>query len=166
MTCKRRDGQDTPFGAWLRANTLLDSRRDGMCPIDQDFWIHRYMTPVDRVGTREIQHLMFVEVKCFGAVVPEHERDTFSVVHQILRQKPRYFLPRRNGLKRLVHSWGVHLLVFSDDSPQTSEWIRWDKTIVTPKQLTAVLKFELNPFTLRPRSERRHHTPPPTPLFG
>ena len=52
---------------------------------NSDLWIHRYLTQVDRRGTREIQHLMLVEWKAFGATVPFAQADTFALVDVLLR---------------------------------------------------------------------------------
>lgn len=47
----------------------------------------------------------------------------------------------------------------------SAEWIQWNRFMINLQQLEKILKFELNPITLEPRTDRRHHALEPLPLF-
>ena len=66
MTTPRRDDTQEPWAAWVQRNPRLDSVRDGLCCTNSDLWVHKYRTYVDNVGTRELQHIMLIEVKTYG----------------------------------------------------------------------------------------------------
>ena len=107
MTAPRRDGEEEPWRKWIRQNPRLDSIRDGIALTDCDMWIHRYKVNTDRVSTREVQHLMLVEVKTFSADVPDSQRDTYQIINAILRTADRrtWSIPTRDGKpKRYVRS--------------------------------------------------------------
>jgi hypothetical protein len=140
----------------------LDSIRDGIALTDCDMWIHRYKVNTDRVSTREVQHLMLVEVKTFSADVPDSQRDTYQIINAILRTADRrtWSIPTRDGKpKRYVRSWGVHVLRLSGACPATSDGILWDGKLILAEKLEKILRFEVNPDTLREHSDRRHHAP-------
>ena len=160
MTAPRRDGSEEAWNRWIRLNPRLDSREAGLSVQNSDLWIHRYLTKVDRQGTREIQHLMLVEWKAFGATVPFAQADTFALVDVLLRSVDgkRVQLPGQ-AFARKVRVWGVHVVRMDGADPGTSEQIWWDKKLVTVTELEELLRFERDPFTLRPRSDRRHHAP-------
>ena len=103
MTRDRIIGEDTPFGAWMRRNEKLSSTEFVTCDIDH--CIHRYKTTVDGYGTREIQNLMFLEVKQFGAGLRDSQRDTLYKLHKTMST---------NGVVRIdgsfIRNWGVSVL--------------------------------------------------------
>lgn len=158
MTTRRRDGEGEAWAEWIRDNPRLDSVRDGLCCTDSDLWVHRYCTKVDRVGTRELQHIMLIEVKTFGRQVPPAQEDTYHLIDQILRRKDRKHYKRADGQKRWVRSWGVHYICLSGETPDDSDWITWDGKPVDVQSLEELLRFERHPDSLKPRSDRRHHT--------
>lgn len=170
MTTKYRNGFEGPFEDWLRKNKELDSIVQRLSISNSDFWIHQFRSHRDRVGERSIDNIMLVEVKTDGADIPFAQRDTLILVNQLLRRSSnnRYkVLKDMKGLRRLVQCFGVHLLQLSSDRPDNSDLIRWDRVAVTEDMLIRIIRFDLNPYTLEPRSERRHHVSPPTvlPLF-
>jgi hypothetical protein len=163
MTTPRRDDKQEPWAAWVQENPRLHSVRDGLCCTNSDLWVHRYATKPDKVGTRELQHLMLIEVNTFGAVMDERSQgDTYHLIDQVMRRdrgkRGRYY-KRRTGEKRWVRCWGVHYIRMSGDTPPNSEWLTWDGKEVTVLQLEELLRFERDPDTLKPRSDRRHHRP-------
>lgn len=161
MTAPRRDGSEEAWNAWIRMNARLDSRKIGLSIQNPDLLVHRYMVTRDRVGTRELQHIMWVEVKAFGAEVPYAQQDTLALVHELLRTPkagrilhlPGWQTPRR------VRAWGVHILRLSGADPGSSDWMLWDGKTITSTDLEDLLLFERDPYSLAPRDERRHHTP-------
>lgn len=166
MTTQRRDGNATPLEQWIRGNRKLDSYLAGLSVTDSDWWIHQYKTHNDKIGIREIQNLMLVELKFFGKAVPYHQQDTLHVVDVALRQKKNIKLPmfNRRGT-RIVRMWGVHTLILSGQCPLSSAWMEWDGKRIGVDTLEDVLTFARNPDTLRLRSERRHHKNLYNPLF-
>ncbi len=158
MTTPRRDDTQEPWAAWVQKNPRLDSVREGLCCTNSDLWVHKYRTHVDNVGTRELQHIMLIEVKTFGKDVPTAQADTYHLIDQILRRKDRKYFRRPSGEKRWVRTWGVHYIIMSGDAPDTSEWITWDRKPIDVTTLEELLRFERNPDTLAKRSDRRHHT--------
>ncbi len=180
MTRPRRDGNEPPFNQWFRDNPRLDSIKESLSVLDSDLWDHKFRIHSDRRGSRDVQHLSLIEVKTFEAELTEAQRDTLWVITTALMRKkegcnrpfifqmPHYF---RNGSNRrcnlrTVWCWGAHVLRMSHDSPQSSGWMMWDKKEIDVEMLEELLRFERDHFTLRPRSDRRHHADNgPPPLF-
>src|SRR5215470_12279681 len=66
MTEPRHASYDeTPFGAWVRRQPEIESRRTGLSVTDIDWCFHKFKTSVDRLGTREIQLMLMVELKTY-----------------------------------------------------------------------------------------------------
>lgn len=169
MTALRRDGQNTGFQAWIRNNPNLDSSRAGLVFTDSDLWCHKYFAHVDRNGTRDVQCLMLIEVKEFGADISETQQDTLHIINQVLRNRRQineYWsecsIRKAHSLrnKRAVDIWsfGVHVLRVPGDGT-FMQWHRmtWDKHQIGHEQLERILRFELDPDTLEEISFRRHH---------
>lgn len=170
MTVRYRNGFEGPFEDWLRNHQELDSIVQRLSISNSDFWIHQYRSHTDRVGERTVDNIMLVEVKIENADIPFAQRDTLILVNQLLRRSSdnRYkVLKDTRGSRRLVQCFGVHLLQLSSDRPDNSAAIRWDRVGIDEETLVRLLRFELNPYSLEPRSERRHHILPPRgfPLF-
>lgn len=192
MTAERRDGQEpTPFHAWVRGHPDLDSVRECLDIGDSDLWVHRYGTRRTKTGTnRNVQYLMLVEVKTHGADLARAQRDTLSMVNDALRteaMRQHRILGRFVGdhpqNTRVVHSYiagkrvrlycyGVHKLRMSSASPATSQWMTWTdaygtEQYITVDQLVKLLRFDLNPDSLRPLEHREHkrQVEPDPPLF-
>lgn len=180
--CKTWHSSETLFGRWIRNCKDLDSRL-GFSVSDQDYWIHRYKTHTDSIGTREFQLLMLVEIKTFGAELSDAQTDTLHMANQLMRnrtQTPTKDLKWQAGqapqavysamLKRNVEmrAYGMHVLTFSHLGPDDSEWMRWNRTPIDEQQLIGLLRFDLDPDTLGPLDLRRHHAAPhrSLALFG
>ena len=58
---------------------------------------------------------------------------------------------------RSVRMYGYFVLRLESHAPDRG-WIEWDGRQVDLDSLIDVLSFKLDPRTLRPRSDRRHHT--------
>lgn len=165
--CKTFVTCETLFGRWIRNNAKLESR-NGYSVSDQDYWVHRFRTELDR----EFQCLMLVEIKTMGASMTDAQRDTLNTANQLMRnrrQTPTKDLRYQAGLgvlkvfstylkrETVVRAFGMHVLTFSGLGPGDSEWMKWDKEEITEDQLTGLLRFDLDPDTLAPMDWRRHH---------
>lgn len=161
-TAARRFGDDTPFGAWVRAQQTLDSRRDGMTVNDVDWMFHKYMTPIDRIGAREIALLMCVEVKTRNSRPSHSQAETLWYNHRFLTARPNL----RIGNRTVIHS-GFFTLSMSGTSPDDSDEMEWGSfspsgalewVPITDAQLLDVLRFDVHPEPPFARRDfRRHH---------
>jgi len=192
MTAERRDGQEpSPFHEWVRNHPELDSVRECLCIGDSDLWVHRYGTRRSRLGVnRDVQYLMLVEVKTHGRDMGAPQRDLLAIVNDLLRtnawkeqrangqfisghaQNARTVYSYIAGKRVRVYCYGVHKLRMSGASPQTSQWMTWSdgggvEQYITVDQLLGLLRFDLNPDSLRPMEHREHkrRDEPPPALF-
>lgn len=166
--CKTVTASETAFSAWTRTRPELDSIKQGLAIIDIDYIIHKYKT----YRGREFQCVMFVEVKTHGAAIPDWQADTLFTVNQVLRNRTN--TPTKKSKKQCdgtiktaysliakrvmtLKVFGYHALVFSQLGPKDSEWMTWDKKIISEEQLIGLLNFDLDPDTLRPMDLRSHH---------
>ena len=166
MTRERMFGSDTEFCAWMRACKELPaySQDFGFVAADNDITVHRYMTSVDNLGTREVQGLMQIEVKTRKGKPSSSQIDTLSKLNLFSGSK------NINGCQ--VTFFGVFVLVLSGVCPDTSQSMWWgkiprtkvitDATKLTWKsidrnKLIKLLRFELHPVSLTSRTFRRHH---------
>ena len=162
MTRDRVFGQDIEFNAWMRACKELPSYSEncGFVASDVDTVVHRYMTCVDTVGTREMQSMTQLEVKTRGGDLTDSQKDTWFKQHCFSRGVQSIFGEH-------TRHWGVAMVFLSNTTPDNSEWIEWGRfgrtkndirrTRIDRRQLIQVLKFELSPETLKPNPFRRHH---------
>lgn len=167
MNRPRMFGSDTPFCAWLRRQQEeLPSYSEtcGFVASDNDVHIHCYMTEIDSRGTREIQALMFLEIKTRGGRVHDSQRDTLVKLHACLAKGNIVF----SG--QTIRHFGVSFIFLSGMDPDDSETIYWGRfdqskpfsrvirgKKITKEQLLKLLRFELHPDNLAPRPFRRHH---------
>lgn len=165
MTTARRDGNDTPFGAWLRRQAELSSQH--FVASDIDWVIHRYKPEIDSVGTREVNYMMFVEVKTFSACLNNSQHESLWFQHQFFQAKQGKKSLMLVGAKarRAVWHFGVSVLVFTGGSPEDSQiqWRRFrsdgslSRRSITEHELVRLLRFDLHPDSLNQMSARRHH---------
>lgn len=167
--CGRRTSAEDDFGQWVRATcgNLLSVN-------DVDYIVHRFTPCDDRRGQRIVQYLMLVEKKTHCAQCQPAQRDTLVITDQLLRTQPRRGHRERNGRFRsgivnefrpvqstfnggsvLVISFGVHLLRLEGTRPDDGGWITWDHKPVSESQLVMLMRFDLNPDSLRPMEHRR-----------
>ena len=174
--CRTWQTQESSFGRWLRNNKALDAS-DGYCFVDQDYFLHKYKTQ----GGREFQLLMTLEIKTMGSNPTLAQRDTLHCVNQVMRnrkQTPTKDLQFQAGSAPLrvfslllnrevqLRTFGVHVLRFSGMGPDDSDTIHWDRRPIDVATLTALLRFDLDPDTLKPLDLRIHHSKPPASLFA
>jgi hypothetical protein len=174
---------ETHFERWMRNEHLLDSKL-GIVRYDLDILLHRYMTLTDGFGDRTIQALMFVEVKTWDAKPSPSQADTLHLMNQVLRNRKKNVNADREKWNAKSHTplaicksyvtgndialrmFGGHVLTFEKDGPDNSDWIRWDKTLVTKEQLLGLLTFTLNPDDPAMKMDiRRRSMPVSAPLF-
>lgn len=133
-TKKRRDDCDTPFGAWLRHHPALRSCY-GYDAENQDYWWHDY-----RAG-----YLMLLEEKRFNAPQSFAQRDTFSVVDQLLRfacSHPDCNVKREiENRPTKIRYFGSHLIQFERNSPEDGG-IRIDGIPISAKAFLRFLQFD------------------------
>lgn len=155
MTRERIFGSDVPFMAWIRAQKDLPSfsATIGFVATDVDLFCHRYLTVVDKIGTREVQCLMLVEVKTRGGKPSVSQLDTLQKIDAF------------RGAKRLggqaVRNFGVFILSLDGTEPADFE-MRWSRVggvqrSIDVRTLIRLLRFEVDPRTLRKLEFRRHH---------
>lgn len=174
--CGMAVSTEQPIKAWIRGHDQLDSRRACLCIGDSDLWIHKYGTRSTRWRgvRRDVQYLMLVEIKTHDADMTSAQRDLMWTVDQLLRSVSRSeqravgrFLAGHRKNVRMVHSliagrtvavycYGVHKLRLSGSTPADSDRITWDNKPIGAEQVAEVLRFDLNPDTLRPMEHRSH----------
>lgn len=160
-------GQDTDFLAWIRNCEDLPSREgpSRFSIQDVDVMIHCFMKSVDRVGTREVQPMMEIEVKTNGARPDFAQRDTMWCKHRLYEIcKADHGL--RLGDRALFHL-GIFFLFFSATSPLNSDRIYWGRfdesgkiieSEIDIKKLVRLLRFDDDPRTLERSDWRRRHS--------
>lgn len=165
MTTSRRDLQDSPFGDWIRRHTELDSREFRLSVQNVDWWIHRFRRHTDHSGDRHIDSLMWVELKTFAADLTYAQTDTYGLLTEAFAKQfrtkdgaqIRTVRVTLNHEVRRVHLWGHFTLRLQGERPDDGGWINWNGHRVTDTQLVQIVRFNLNPISLRPHALRRHH---------
>ena len=159
MTRDRIYGNDVEFMAWVRNQDRLPSFSPtvGFVTTDCDCFIHRYMSCVDVMGTREVQALMFLEIKTRGGDLRASQQDTLEKVNRF-----QGVITDKQGLLR---SFGVSVVKLSGTSPDDSDFIQWGRfnsgqlnyTTINKETLIQLMLFELHADNLTPQPFRRHH---------
>lgn len=144
----------------MRNNDDLASSR-GIVRFDLDVLLHKYITTKDGKGTRDIQSMMFIEIKTFMANPSEAQRDTLHLLNQILRNKkpnihstPRwqpntavttaYSLANKRNIR--LRLYGGHLLQLEKTSPENSDCMYWDREYpIGPQELVELMTFVRDP---------------------
>jgi hypothetical protein len=166
MVRDRIYGNDVPFSDWCRRmgkqGQLPSVASDGCAVVltDVDMTVHRYMTPVDKIGTRQLQALMEVEVKTRNGNPTRSQLDTYAKKHVTTR-----LVTKVGGVQ--VFNYGISFLSFSGTSPDDSESIRWGRfnknepniswKTIDEDTLVKLLRFDLHPDSLQKHPFRRHH---------
>ena len=174
--CGAEHSAESAFERWMRDHPALGSREAGIVRFDCDVLLHKYARHVDKKSERTLQCVMFVEVKTFGADVTPAQRDTLSMFSQVLINRRRNRHAPRHGrhaddhiapavVTSLIQGgpvrlrlFGGHLLRLADADPVTSAWMRWNGAAITCDQLVSLLRFDLDPHTLRPIDWRRRYS--------
>lgn len=158
--CGHEHTVETDFERWMRSNGELDSRRAGIVRFDLDILLHKYLHLVDGKGTRDIQCIMFIEVKTFMAVPSQSQVDTLSMLNQVLRNRRKniHSNPRPQVEQQVTHAvskimnrkvrlklYGGHLLQLDGSCPETSSLILWDNKTISKPDLIELMRFERDP---------------------
>lgn len=164
MNRQRMFGSDVPFMGWLRAQgvDLPSNGRDcGVVATDVDFHIHRYLSCVDRIGSREVQTLMQIEVKTRNAEPKPSQLDTLFKVHATTKRWSQV-----NG--QAVRNFGVSVLKLSGTTPLDSSHMWWGRfheefailkyRAICIDTLFQLLRFEIDPENFCTIPFRRHHS--------
>ena len=157
--CGFQQTAETDFERWMRNHSQLNSRH-GIVRFDLDVLLHRYKVIDDGKGSRDIQCLMFIEVKTYMATPSPCQRDTLSMFNQVLRNgKPNvHSVPRHHPVNRPVkvyshmlkrqvtlRMFGGHLLQMDGSSPENSSRMLWDNQDIDVQWLLELLRFERHP---------------------
>lgn len=161
--CRQWHTAETALERWIRDAEDLDSRIKGIVRFDCDILLHRYLVPVDKRGTRDLQCVMFIEAKTHWADMTPAQKDTLSMLSQVIRNRRRNIHGAKKGrhaqdrtppckcyshvLKKDVRLWlfGGHVLRMSGDCPDDSDRMAWDGKPIDRDTLIRVLRFELDP---------------------
>lgn len=178
--CNHLHTAESAFERWMRNCPDLESGPNGAAVVrfDCDILLHKYIIHNDNIGRRDIQAMMFIEVKTFMAEPTEAQRDTLYIFNQILRNRrptPAAKFRRKQAQNNTIYTkvfssisnkyvnirlFGGHLLQLNKDDPFNSPILRWDKKeLIDYYTLLQLLRFEIDPDTLRPIEWRRHHKP-------
>jgi len=166
-------GSDLEFMAWIRSQTAelpSHSVKLGVTVNDVDCCIHRYLVDTNETyGTREVQAIMFLEVKTRNGEPIAHQRDTWRKIHALSTSSVRVPETRLSPAK-LIRGFGVSFLSLSGATPDNSIQIRWGryngKTIddcniawrdIDKNTLFRLLRFDIDPDRFQSRWWRRHH---------
>lgn len=163
MTRDRIFGSDVPFMAWCRSCGALPSWSSecGWVQTDVDTFVHRYLTCVDRQGTRDVQPMMEIEVKTRSGNLTQSQLDTY-------RKKHATTIPHLKWNGQTLVNYGVSFVRMDGTTPTDSQWLKWGRFTrssafdvawhdINVDQLVQLLRFDLNPNTLAANSFRRHH---------
>lgn len=164
MVRERVFGTDPDFCAWLRKQRKelpSYSRNIGFVASDVDLLVHRYLTAVDGVGSREIQAMMMLEVKSRNGRPNQSQADTLYKWHLLSNTQ-------QSVGNSLVWGFGVSILSMSGTDPDNSGRLEWGRfksfangsiyyRSINLDQLYKLLRFELHPDTLSRQPFRRHH---------
>lgn len=163
--CGNTTSEESPMERWIRNHPTLDSR-NGIVRFDIDILLHRYKSFIDAKGRRDIEFMMFIEVKTFSASLTNTQQDTLGLLNQLLRnrksnmhstpkrqvnnQPPKVYsrMKRREIPLRLL---GGHLLQLSGSCPESSERITWDYKPIDINTLVELMLFERDPDNLDAR---------------
>jgi len=160
--CGAMTSEESPMERWIRKHKTLDSR-NGIVRFDIDILLHRFKSVHDAKGRRDIEFMMFIEVKTFSASLTDTQQDTLGLLNQLLRNRrpnmhsePRRQVPgqpakaysrmkKRDVPLRLL---GGHLLQLSGSDPQNSETILWDYKPINVETLVELMLFDRDPDNL------------------
>ena len=169
MTTMRRDGNDSPFGTWLRSRKNLDSHLHAFVASDIDWSFHKYSVESDRLGERDVQCSMNVELKCYGRKPKHAQMEVLFFQHQLLNTMGRAKMLRKLGGEPVaVWHFGFCVLCLEHDAPADGDKMQWGvfqkngsmKWFTTHREdrIEMILGFQLRPDNPQQRlSLRRHH---------
>jgi len=164
---------ESDFERWFRNHKDLHSAREGLVRFDLDVLLHKYKTCTDGKGSRDIQCMMFIEVKTYMATPSPAQSDTLYTLNQILRNRrpnihstPKWqikgqmtrvwskYLNRNTTLKL----YGGHMLQMDGTFPDNSSMIMWDHQVIDERTLMELLRFERDPDRIEMQLDHRRRS--------
>lgn len=168
-TRSRVYGSDTDFSAWVRRHPELQYDYDGRFGLglaDWDAVFHRYMTASEINRPRDVQSLMYLEVKSRNGSLTSSQRDTLFKHHcHCFNMDQGKAQSRRINGQDILH-FGVSILILSGTNPDNSASIKWGRFSkignvhfqkINSDQLIQLLRFDLHPSNLSTKPFRLHH---------
>jgi len=150
---------ESEYMEWVREHPQLDSAPSAaaLSVMDLDCLVHQYVVK-DKSSGRVLarQHLMLVEEKSRLGNVSISQRDTMSVLDQLLWKAHRRRVRALRGSPTMLYH-GMHVLRFDGIGPLSSSKILWDDREVSLEQLKEIHLFKLDAISLQPREDRLHH---------
>lgn len=175
QSCGVPTSTEQPIKAWIRGHRELDSRKACLCIGDSDLWVQKYGIRRGTKGLdRSVMYIMLVEVKTHGRMLDSPQRELLGFVSELLRTKPfteqrakgrfvaghdqnvRLIRSYSSGRPVQLHCYGVHVLRLSGSTPEDSDEIVWDQRQISREQLVGLLRYDLDPDTLREIEHRSH----------
>lgn len=163
MVRQRIFGSDADFMRWVRSRGDLFPSSSNQCAYvasDVDTLWHQYKTVVDGQGTREVQAIMFLEVKTRSGQLTPSQQDTLFKFHKSIK-------PSTRVQGALIRNLGVSVVYLDGKDPDDSLCIQWGRfnedgklrlVTISYEQFIALMQFELHPDTLQNKTPfRRHH---------
>lgn len=170
MTKQRRYESDSPFSQWVRNHPELPSYDNknnfGLVLTDVDLIFHRYLSPSETGQKREIQALMYLEVKTRNGDLNPSQKDTLFKHHRFCYdiQSGKAKVQEINGNK-VIH-FGYSIIKLSGTYPGDSQVMYWGRftqdmqisyRIIDEKTLTSLLRFDIHPQSFCVKPFRLHH---------
>ena len=179
--CGHEFPAETAFCDWMRHRPEL-ATAEGIVRADCDHIVHRFKFPS---SGRDLQAIMVIEVKTHVNFknpihINETQADTLHMLNQLMRNRrtnihkkakwqcgtgPQQVHSLRNKKMVWIRAFGVHGLYFSGTRPEDSKIIHWNRSPINEGQLIDILRFVLDPDTLRPMDMRIHQKRRDTTLF-
>jgi hypothetical protein len=134
--------EESPLERWIRnAPELQDA---GIVRYDIDILLHKYRVTTSPAS--ELQLLMFVECKTFGAELTPAQADTLGMFRQVLyNDAPTEVFSTMRGRMVPLRMLGGHVLRMSHSDPETSVWMTWNSVPINKANLVDLLTFERDP---------------------
>jgi len=157
----------------MRHERRLDSVRNGIVRFDVDLLLHKYKQEIDGKGCRDIQCMMFIEIKTHMAKLTSAQQDTLSLLNQVLRNRRHniHSTARRQIRGQVQKAWskifkreislkmyGGHLLQMDGTDPDNSTTMKWDGKLIDRRKLIEVLTFDCDPDRVNLRIDHRRRS--------
>jgi hypothetical protein len=157
--CGQQHTAENGFSRWSRKMAHQGNLPSSVYVVsDIDQIIHRYKTEIDRQGTREVQHIGFLEVKSNQAKVSASQKDTLLKLHRRLYGDGKVI---EYGDKYLKF-WGVSVLRMENTCPESGRltWQHYEggeQKLIGISTLLDLLLFVRHWTNFATQPLRRHH---------
>jgi len=131
-------GLFSPFHQWINENPKLDSIKLGLSIGDIDLYIHQYKDP-------KFCKVILLEEKVNGReIFSDSQRDSLSCIDQFMQFGDGKTIKTFRGNK-IGKYYGFHTLVLERDTPDNSEWMKFDGKIISKEVLVKILRLNYDP---------------------